>query len=224
MRRWLPTGVAFLAILTAFSNTADAQQKCYTFYNGASHPVTLRFTYDGTIPTNALISQPIAPGKDWQDCVAAGIKITATLEGGVFSDGSGFVIMSQGAAGYPAKTYNIQGQPDAPIVPTAGKCIPNSYPGSSNYCLTWEEKNRTLTCVMGRARSGQQQIVRLKLTCNDGRKWSLTCAASGSPCNLNDNEFCNGLSQWNVGEHCTKKGASPNGELIDDLIVPWEKN
>ena len=88
----------------------------------------------------------------------------------------------------------------------AESCIANDYPGNSNFCLTGEEKfNFSCLQVVTNA-LGE----RLKITCNDGRKWSLTCLQHGGKCNVSDDQLCHGISQWNVGDHCTHS-AAPNG-------------
>jgi hypothetical protein len=103
------------------------------------------------------------------------------------------------------------------LAPDAGaqNCINNPYPGNDTFCLTFQGPERTLNCGFGvtsvcqghEPHGGFHQVVTLALTCHaDQAKanhhWSLTCKSDGSLCNVNDHEFCCGLSRFNVGDHC----------------------
>ncbi|GAA0564814.1 hypothetical protein GCM10008942_11470 [Rhizomicrobium electricum] len=93
----------------------------------------------------------------------------------------------------------------------AAGCIDNSYPGHDKFCLT-SKQDANYYCHG----AFQWHVVHLKIQCNAGTrnagaKWNISCLDDGSKCNLNDQELCRGLTQWNVGDHCTQGGSTPNG-------------
>lgn len=94
------------------------------------------------------------------------------------------------------------------------QCLPNSYPGNQSFCLVSQGAPRQTTC-MGMSMAGTFNIVSLQIRCNGGphagKIWNLTCTSpDGTKCNVSDFEFCNGLTQFNVGQHCTEPVMAAN--------------
>jgi len=96
---------------------------------------------------------------------------------------------------------------------SARNCLSNNLPGNQNLCLRSMSNASPINCGTGHGGNhlgGPYSIIHVSLTCNDSRRWNLTCRSGGTECNISDQEFCVGLSQWNVGQHCTLP-ANPNG-------------
>jgi len=216
-RRRLLAGI-LAAMISALVMPARARaQKCYVIQNNSSTAVGFTFTYNHPIgegvPTGVTIPSKGKWGPWCWDNMPEGWTATVTYQAQVIPSWDGTLVVGKGLLGYPAGTYVLrdpaqpsQGSPGTP-------CLPNTYPGNNTFCLVRKEDGPTLGCGTGHGGSrlgGPYRTVHLKIACHDGRKWTLTCPPDGTKCNLNDKEFCVGLSQWNVGQHCTER-ATPNG-------------
>jgi hypothetical protein len=211
------TFIALSFSLLSLLETKASAGNCYAFQNDSSYPIRLDFKYpdgpvgEGTPPNVTIPAKKRWPEKAW--CWTDDNPYTAWVypTGAGIPSWKGTLHLGSGPNVNPPGTYHFR---DAAVPSGGGPCIANSYPGHETFCLVAADRAPPMNCGWGNRNGrngGPYQIVHLKITCNNGRKWTLTCPEDGTKCNLNDVEFCVGLSQWNVGQHCTENGAAPNG-------------
>ena len=221
--------VGFLAASLASACMTMAQptpsMHCYIFENRSSATVKLAFRYN--TPVNSpVIGATLSPGsrfpqKDpWCWHTPSGVTATVdiTITGGPAENGwSGPLLLGNGPTTSPSGTYTFI-TPQSPPIPggrVPGGGILNSYPGNENFILTFASNGLRTTCATynnsGTLAGRTYDLVHLRITCKDGRKWNLSCVADGSLCNLSDSQLCYGLTQKNVGQHCTTPGKPNDG-------------
>lgn len=211
-QRMLPFAALLTLMLTTPNLAAAADQACYKFENQTGHSVTLHFEYPGGVlpQGNALIDQSVAPKASFTYCVNPPVEVGAYVSvgpaGAVASWNGPRLVAGTGTQAHPAGNYTIRDQPPPPVT---RRLLPGekeiyevhsySRPGAKQY--PW-----------GSSCAGTQDFIHIKIRCKaNDRHWSLTCKADGSLCNHNEYEFCNGLTQWNIQEHCTKPDGKANG-------------
>lgn len=203
-----------VAALFVTPSAATAQQNCYVLQNESSTTISLAFKYNlpSAPGSNTIVKLDLQPkGRypvqgDW--CFNPGLIATVTyvLPNNVEQSWSGPLTIGNGVGVLPGQTLRFRNKSG----PGADGCLANSYPGSSLYCLKEKAKQGTIACGSGHSgKVGTWPYVELKLTCNNGRKWTITCTDTGEKCNINSHEYCYGLSQWNVGQHCTEPLGNP---------------
>jgi hypothetical protein len=215
-----PVGLTLLVLTASYQATPQqsAQSHCYRLKNESSVKVQVSFEYDDVVPEGGPIHLGLPPGGvypksgEWCWDTPDGYYATVTFSGNVTPSWKGTLIMGNGDRAYPSGTYTFQ-NPKDPTTGKAGACIPNKFPGNDKFCLVSGGKAIQINCPYGSGKrvGSYSAITNMKIRCNNGRKWTLTCIEGGRICNLNSSEICNGLSQWDVGQHCTENGAAPNG-------------
>lgn len=201
------------------ANQPSSQARCYKLQNQSSSTVSLDFSYNGYVPTGAPTHIDFIPGGnypasgDWCWVSPDGYYATVRFSGNVTPSWDGNLTMGNGALGYPSGTYIFRNPQNGLRTADSSACIPNQYPGNDQFCLVDAGQAITIGCPFGSvARTGSFSAVQnMKIQCNNGRKWTITCIDGGRTCNFNSREICEGLSTWNVGMHCTENGATPNG-------------
>lgn len=196
-------------VLTALSSAAHANA-CYVLKNASKGIVPLNFAYSGPVAEGSPVHIDMQPGGVYppqgQWCWnTPGYTATMTYGGQVKQSWNGTLVLGNGPTAYPGGTYTISDNV-APAPAPAGKCLGSPYPGAKNYCLKNVGKDVQMHCGMGNAHRNGNFSARsgIQLVCHNGKAWQLTCLKDGTGCNVNDTEFCTGLSQWDVGQHCTE--------------------
>jgi hypothetical protein len=213
-------GLTLLVLIASYGSTPQqaAQSHCYKLKNESSVTVRVDFDYTGVVPEDGPIRLELKPGGvypatgEWCWYTPDGYYATIRFSGSVTPSWKGTLTLGNGDRAYPSGTYTFR-NPKSPPAGKAGTCIPNKYPGNDKFCLVDGGKSVQINCIWGSSNrvGSYSAITNMKIRCNNGRKWTLTCIEGGRICNFNANEICNGLSQWNVGQHCTENGAAPNG-------------